>query len=135
MEPRRQGEYVWDRFSYSMGNVKGGYTATSPTTTTIAEDIVLMKQMSLRSYRYSRARPRIQPTGEGAGNQKEIDYYKRLTDAVLAAGMRPLVTWDLPQALEDKGGWPNRDTAGRFADYTEIVLKALGDRIQTWAIC
>jgi beta-glucosidase len=70
-------------------------------------------------------------------NQQGIDYYKRLTDSVLAAGMRPLVTlyhWDLPQALEDKGGWPNRDTASRFADYTEIALKALGDRIQTWAI-
>jgi beta-glucosidase len=95
------------------------------------------KQMNLRSYRYSIAWPRIQPSGEGTVNQQGIDYYKRLTDSVLGAGMRPLVTlyhWHLPQALEDKGGWPNRDTAARFADYTEIVLKALGDRIQTWAI-
>jgi beta-glucosidase len=96
-----------------------------------------MKQMNLRSYRYSIAWPRIQPSGSGALNQKGIDYYKRLTDAVISAGMRPLVTlfhWDLPQPLEDHGGWPNRDTAARFADYVEIVLKALGDRINTWAI-
>jgi hypothetical protein len=134
-----RGECVWDRFSHSVGNVKGGYTGDIACDDyhRYPEDIVLMKQMNLRSYRYSLAWPRIQLTGEGAGNQKGIDYYKRLTDAVLAAGMRPLVIlyhWDLPQALEDKGGWPNRDTAGRFADYTEIVPKALGDRIQTWAI-
>ncbi len=89
-----------------------------------------MKQMNLRSYRYSIAWPRIQPSGSGSTNQKGIDYYKRLTDRVLGAGMRPLVTlfhWDLPQPLEDHGGWPNRDTAARFVDYVEIVVKALGD--------
>ena len=134
-----RGESVWDRFSQSLGNVKGGWTGDIACDEyhRYPEDIALMKQMNLRSYRYSIAWPRIQPSGEGTVNQQGIDYYTRLTDSVLAAGMRPLVTlyhWDLPQALEDKGGWPNRDTAARFADYTEIVLKALGDRIQTWAI-
>jgi beta-glucosidase/6-phospho-beta-glucosidase/beta-galactosidase len=69
--------------------------------------------------------PRIQPSGSGASHQNGIDFYKRLTDAVLGAGMRPLVTffhWDLPQILEDRGGWPNRDTAARLVDYVEIVI-------------
>ena len=134
-----RGESIWDRFSHTQGNVKGGWTGDVACDNyhRYPEDIALMKQMNLRSYRYSIAWPRILPSGSGASNQKGIDYYKRLTDAVLGAGMRPLVTlfhWDLPQTLEDQGGWPNRDTAARFADYVEIVIKALGDRINTWAI-
>jgi beta-glucosidase len=134
-----RGESIWDRFSHTPGNVKGGWTGDIACDSfhRFPEDIAIMKQMNLRSYRYSIAWPRIQPLGSGASNQKGIDYYKRLTDSVQGAGMRPLVTlfhWDLPQALEDKGGWPNRDTAARFADYVEIVVKALGDRINTWAI-
>jgi beta-glucosidase len=134
-----RGESIWDRYSHTPGNVKGGWTGDVACDNyhRYPEDIALMKQMNLRSYRYSIAWPRIQPSGSGASNQKGIDYYKRLTDAALGAGMRPLVTlfhWDLPQTLEDQGGWPNRDTAARFADYVEIVIKALGDRINTWAI-
>jgi beta-glucosidase len=134
-----RGESIWDRFSHTPGNVKGGWTGDVACDNfhRFPEDIAIMKQMNLRSYRYSIAWPRIQPSGSGASNQKGIDYYKRLTDAVLGAGMRPLVTlfhWDLPQTLEDRGGWPNRDTAARFVDYVEIVIKALGDRINTWAI-
>jgi len=134
-----RGESIWDRFSHTPGNVKGGWTGDVACDGyyRFPEDIALMKQMNLRSYRYSIAWPRIQPSGAGASNQKGIDYYKRLTDAVLGAGMRPLVTlfhWDLPQTLEDQGGWPNRDTAARFVDYVEIVVKSLGDRINTWAI-
>jgi beta-glucosidase len=81
--------------------------------------------------------PRIQPTGAGAPNQKGLDHYKRVIDTLLAANIRPNVTlyhWDLPQALEDQGGWPNRDLAARFADYASIVSKALGDRVTAWAI-
>jgi beta-glucosidase len=134
-----RGESIWDRYSHTPGNVKGGWTGDVACDgyNRFPEDIAIMKQMNLRSYRYSIAWPRIQPSGSGPSNQKGIDYYKRLTDAVLGAGMRPLVTlfhWDLPQPLEDQGGWPNRDTAARFADYVEIVIKALGDRINTWAI-
>jgi beta-glucosidase len=134
-----RGESIWDRFSHTPGNVKGGWTGDIACDAyhRFSEDIAIMKQLNLRSYRYSIAWPRIQPSGSGAVNQKGIDYYNRLTDAVLAAGMRPLVTlfhWDLPQPLEDAGGWPNRDTAGRFAEYVELTVKALGDRIKTWAI-
>jgi beta-glucosidase len=134
-----KGESIWDRFSHTPGRVKGGWTGDIACDAyhRYPEDIAIMKQMNLRSYRYSIAWPRIQPSGQGAPNAKGLDYYKRLTDAVLAAGMRPLCTlyhWDLPQALEDKGGWPNRDTASRFAEYVDIVSRALGDRIQTWAI-
>ena len=134
-----RGESIWDRFSHTPGRVNGGWTGDVACDEyhRFPDDIALMKQMKLSSYRYSVAWPRIQPSGQGAPNAKGLDYYKRLTDAVLAAGIRPLCTlyhWDLPQALEDKGGWPNRDTAARFAEYAEIVVKALGDRIQTWAI-
>src|ERR1700744_4328419 len=134
-----RGESIWDRFSHTPGNVKGGWTGDIACDAyhRFSEDIAIMKQLNLRSYRYSIAWPRIQPSGSGAVNQKGIDYYNRLTDAVLAAGMRPLVTlfhWDLPQPLEDAGGWPNRDTAGRFAEDVELTVKALGDRIKTWAI-
>jgi beta-glucosidase len=134
-----RGESIWDRFSHTAGNVKGGWTGDVACDTyhRYPEDIAIMKQMNLRSYRYSIAWPRIQPSGSGASNQRGVDYYKRLTDAVLGAGMRPLVTlfhWDLPQTLEDRGGWPSRETAARFVDYVEIVIKALGDRINTWAI-
>jgi beta-glucosidase len=134
-----RGESIWDRYSHTPGNVKGGWTGDVACDNyhRFPEDIAIMKQMNLRSYRYSIAWPRIQPSGSGASNQIGIDFYKRLTDAVLGAGMRPLVTlfhWDLPQPLEDRGGWPNRDTAARFVDYVEIVIKALGDRINTWAI-
>jgi len=134
-----RGESIWDRYSHTPGNVKGGWTGDVACDNyhRFPEDVAIMKQMNLRSYRYSIAWPRIQPSGSGASNQKGIDFYKRLTDAVLGAGMRPLVTlfhWDLPQTLEDQGGWPNRDTAARFADYVEIVIKTLGDRINTWAI-
>ena len=134
-----KGESIWDRFSHTQGTVKGAWTGDIACDNyhRYSEDIAIMKQMNLRSYRYSIAWPRIQPSGSGTINQKGIDYYKRLTDTVLAAGMRPLVTlfhWDLPQTLEDNGGWPNRDTAARFVDYVEILVKALGDRINTWAI-
>ena len=96
-----------------------------------------LRAMNLNSYRFSISWPRIQPAGSGAANSKGIDYYSRIVDALLEARIRPMVTlyhWDLPQALEDAGGWPNRDTAGRFADYVQLVAKALGDRVSDWMI-
>jgi beta-glucosidase len=96
-----------------------------------------MKEMRLNSYRFSISWPRVQPTGTGTPNQKGLDYYSRLVDRLLEAKIRPLTTlyhWDLPQALDDKGGWPNRDLAGYFADYAAIVANAIGDRIKNWAI-
>ena len=93
--------------------------------------------MNLNSYRFSIAWPRIQPSGSGAVNAKGMDYYSRLVDALLEAHIRPFVTlfhWDLPQALQNAGGWPNRDTAGRFADYVQIMAQSLGDRVSDWMI-
>ncbi|WP_114206346.1 GH1 family beta-glucosidase [Acidisarcina polymorpha] len=134
-----KGESIWDRFSHTRGKVKGAATGDVACDQyhLYKEDIALMKRLNQKSYRFSAAWTRVLPTGAGAVNQKGLDYYSRLTDALLAAGIRPMCTlfhWDLPQPLEDLGGWPNRDTAAKFADYTGIVAKALGDRIDTWAI-
>jgi beta-glucosidase len=134
-----KGESIWDRFSHTAGNIKNGATGDVACDSyhRYRDDIALLKQLNLKSYRYSIAWPRIQPSGRGAANSRGLDYYKRLTDAVLEAGIRPLPTlyhWDLPQALEDAGGWPNRDTAARFADYVGIVAHALGDRLPQWTI-
>lgn len=134
-----KGESIWDRFSHTVGKVKGGDTGDVACDHyhLYKQDIALMKRLNQRSCRFSIAWPRIQPTGTGTVNQKGLDHYSRVTDALLEAGIRPMCTvyhWDLPQALEDRGGWPNRDTAAIFADYAGIVAKSLGDRINTWAI-
>ena len=134
-----KGESIWDRFAHTPGNIKDNHSGDVACDSyhRHAQDIALLKQLNLQSYRYSISWPRIQPTGQGAPNAKGLDYYKRLTDATLEAGIRPLVTlyhWDLPQALEDRGGWPNRDTADRFADYAGHVARALGDRVQQWLV-
>ncbi len=96
-----------------------------------------MRALNLNSYRFSVSWPRIQPEGSGKPNVPGLDFYNRLVDALLEARIRPMLTlyhWDLPQKLEDAGGWPNRDLAGRFADYAEIVARALGDRVETWTL-
>jgi len=134
-----KGESIWDRFAHTPGKIKGNDhgDVACDSFHRFGEDIALLKQLNLTSYRYSIAWPRIQPTGRGAVNVKGLDYYKRLTDTVLAAGIRPMATlyhWDLPQALEDEGGWPNRDTAERFAEYAAQVVHALGDRVERWII-
>jgi beta-glucosidase len=99
------------------------------------EDVVLMKALGLKAYRFSIAWPRVLPAGRGAVNPKGIGFYDRLVDELLAAGIRPFVTlyhWDLPSALNAQGGWTNRDSAGWFADYATVVVKALGDRVKDW---
>jgi len=134
-----KGESVWDRFAHTPSIIKGAATGdvACDQYNLYRQDIALMQRLGLKSYRFSIAWPRIQPKGTGAVNEKGLDHYKRLTDALLAAGIRPMCTlyhWDLPQALEDKGGWPNRETAAHFTEYAQIVTKALGDRIPSWAI-
>ena len=134
-----KGESTWDRFAHTVGNIKGAATGDVACDSyhRYKEDVALMKAMHQNSYRFSISWPRIQPTGTGTPNQKGLDYYKRLVDALLEAKIRPLATlyhWDLPQTLEEKGGWPNRDLAGYFTDYSGIVAQALGDRITDWAI-
>ena len=134
-----KGESIWDRFTHHPGKVKGAATGDVACDSyhRAAEDVALVKAMNLNSYRFSVSWPRIQPTGKGPPNPKGLDYYSRLVDALLAARVRPMLTlyhWDLPQVLEDQGGWPNRDLANRFADYAQIVARALGDRVSTWTL-
>jgi beta-glucosidase len=134
-----RGESIWDRFAHTPGRIRNDDNGNVACDSyhRYAEDIALLRKLNLGSYRYSIAWPRVQPGGRGAANARGLDYYRRLTDALLQAGIRPLVTlyhWDLPQPLEDAGGWPNRDTADRFADYVGIVARALADRVQHWCI-
>jgi beta-glucosidase len=134
-----KGESIWDRFSHTPGKIKNGWTGDRACDSyhRWKEDLALQKEMGLTSYRFSIAWPRIQPSGRGPANPKGLDYYRKLSDALLEAGIRPFPTlyhWDLPQALEDAGGWPHRDTAGRFAEYAELVVKALGDPVKSWMI-
>lgn len=134
-----KGESIWDRFTHTHSKIRGAATGDVACDSyhRYHEDIALMKQLNLKSCRFSIGWPRIQPTGKGPVNQKGLDFYSRVTDALLEAGIRPMCTlfhWDLPQALEDAGGWPNRETANYFTDYAAIMAKALGDRIETWAI-
>jgi len=134
-----KGESIWDRFAHTPGKIKNGDTGDVACDSyhRWREDIALMRAMNLNSYRFSISWPRIQPSGSGGVNPKGIDYYNRLVDGLLEAHIRPFVTlyhWDLPQALEDAGGWPNRDTAARFADYAQLVAQALGDRVSDWML-
>jgi len=100
-----------------------------------AEDVGLMRELGVDAYRFSIAWPRIQPTGSGPANQAGLDFYDRLLDELLEAGIRPAATlyhWDLPQALQDAGGWESRDTAHRLAEYAGIVADRYGDRVAMW---
>jgi beta-glucosidase len=132
-----RGESIWDRFCTMPGAILDGSDGS------VAcdhyhlwrSDVALMREMGMNSYRFSIAWPRIFPEGSGTLNKRGIDFYDRLVDALLEAGITPFVTlyhWDLPQALQDHGGWPNRDTAHLFAAYTESVARALGDRVRHW---
>ena len=133
-----KGESIWDRFTHTPGKVKGGTTGDVACDQyhLYAQDMALAKRLNQKSYRFSISWPRIQPSGTGAPNMKGIDHYSRFVDVMLENGLRPFCTiyhWDLPQALEDRGGWPNRDLAGYYADYAGILAKHLGDRITVWA--
>src|SRR5690606_4276126 len=99
------------------------------------EDLDHIASLGLDAYRFSIAWPRVQPGGRGPANQAGLDFYSRLVDGLLERDVRPFVTlyhWDLPQELEDAGGWPVRETAERFAEYAALVVGALGDRVHTW---
>lgn len=132
-----RGESIWDRFTASPGAIEDesdGAVACDHYHR-YAEDVALMQWLGLRSYRFSIAWPRILPQGRGAINETGLDFYERLVDALLEAGIIPFATlyhWDLPQALQDRGGWSNRETAYAFAEYTEAVVRRLGDRVRRW---
>ena len=132
-----RGPSIWDTFSHTPGRVAGGDTGDVACDHyhRYAEDIALMRDLGVGRYRFSLAWPRIQPEGSGAINPAGLDFYYRLVDALLDNGILPSATlyhWDLPQPLEDAGGWTVRDTAARYADYVRVVLEALGDRVEQW---
>ncbi|MFI7432878.1 GH1 family beta-glucosidase [Micromonospora haikouensis] len=132
-----RGPSIWDTFSRTPGKVFAGHTGDVACDHyhRYADDVALMAELGLKAYRFSIAWPRIQPDGTGPVEPRGLDFYDRLTDALLANGIDPIVTlyhWDLPQALEDRGGWTNRETAEHFATYAAAVHGRLGDRIRTW---
>jgi beta-glucosidase len=132
-----RGESIWDRFSHTPGKVKNGDSGDVACDHyhLYKQDIQLMKSIGVTGYRFSIAWPRILPDGTGRVNQKGIEFYDRVVDELLSAGIRPFITlyhWDLPVELHDRGGWTNRDVAGWFSDYAAIVTRALGDRVQDW---
>ena len=132
-----RGKSIWDTFSHTPGKVVRGDTGD------IAcdhyhrweSDLDLLVDLGVDSYRFSVAWPRIQPSGSGAPNAVGLQFYDRLVDGLLRRGIAPMVTlyhWDLPQDLQDIGGWANRDTAERFAEYAVMVHRVLGDRVPQW---
>jgi len=132
-----KGESIWDRFTHTLGNIQDGSTGD------VAcdhyhrwrEDIALMKELGLKAYRLSVSWPRILPTGRGRVNQTGLDFYSRLVEELLEAGIEPFVTlyhWDLPQSLQDDGGWAERSIAEAFVDYADVVSRKLGDRVKHW---
>ncbi len=132
-----RGASIWDTFSHTAGKVVNGDTGDVACDHyhRLEEDLDLMASIGLDAYRFSIAWPRIQPTGVGPANQRGIDFYNRLIDGLRSRNIRPIATlyhWDLPQALEDQGGWTVRSTSEAFADYATIVGQAFGDRVDTW---
>jgi len=133
-----RGESIWDRFCATPGTIRDGSSGA------IAcdhyhrwpDDLKLARDLGLNSYRFSIAWPRIFPDGRGmTANAKGLDFYSRLVDCMLDQGLEPWATlyhWDLPQALQDKGGWNNRDTVGAFTGFSEAVSRCLGDRVKHW---
>jgi beta-glucosidase len=132
-----RGQSVWDTFSHTPGKVRRGDTGDIACDSyhRYREDIALLKSLGLNAYRFSISWPRVQPGGQGPVNEKGLDYYRAVLDELAANDISPAVTlfhWDLPQELQDAGGWANRETALRFADYADIVVSALGDRVNRW---
>ncbi len=132
-----KGPSIWDTFARTPGRINDGSTGDVACDQyhRFPEDVALMQQLGAGGHRFSISWPRVQPTGAGPANVKGLDHYDRLVDTLLAHGVQPMATlyhWDLPQALEDDGGWLNRATIERFADYAAIVGERLADRVEHW---
>ncbi|MCZ7418321.1 GH1 family beta-glucosidase [Verrucosispora sp. WMMA2121] len=132
-----RGPSIWDTFAHTPGRILDGSTGDVACDHyhRYAEDVALMAGLGVGAYRFSVAWPRVLPGGTGAVNPAGLDFYERLVDDLLAHGIDPVATlfhWDLPQPLEDAGGWLNRDTAHRFAEYADLVAARLGDRVRLW---
>jgi len=131
------GPSNWHRFCHTAGMTEHGATGDVACDhyRRFPEDVALMKWLGLKAYRFSTSWSRILPEGRGAVNQKGVDFYSRLVDELLKNGIAPWVTlyhWDLPAALDEQGGWLNRDIKDWFADYADILYRALGDRVHHW---
>jgi beta-glucosidase len=132
------GMSVWHRFAHTPGRIAAGDTGDVACDhyRRWREDVALMRELGLTAYRFSIAWGRVLPAGRGRVNPPGLDFYGRLVDALLEAGITPMVTlfhWDLPAALDDRGGWLNPDIAGWFADYATVMVRTLGDRVPLWA--
>jgi len=132
-----RGDSIWDTFCRKPGVIRDGHTGEVACDHyhRWANDVALMADLGITAYRFSIAWPRVQPGGKGPANPAGLDFYERVTDALLAAGIIPVPTlyhWDLPQPLEDQDGWLSRDTAQRFADYASLAAGRLADRIGLW---
>ena len=132
-----KGESIWDRFSHTPGKISDKSTGDIACDHyhRYEEDIALMRRLGLKAYRFSIAWTRILPAGRGRINPKGIGFYDRLIDSLCAANIEPFLTlyhWDLPQALQDEGGWENRNTCHAFADYSALMVKHFGDRVKYW---
>ncbi len=134
-----KGESIWDRFCREPGKIAGGDRGDRACDHyhRSREDVALMRQIGLGAYRFSVSWPRVQPLGRGAVAAAGLDFYSRLVDTLLEAGVEPWPTlfhWDLPQALQDGGGFADRATVDRFADYAGLVAERLGDRVRNWTV-
>jgi beta-glucosidase len=132
-----RGECIWHRFSHTPGNVVNGDTGDVACDHyhRYPDDIALMKTLGLEAYRFSTSWSRVLPSGAGETNPAGLDFYNRLVDSLLEAGIRPFLTlyhWDLPQALQDRGGWENPDSVKWFTDYAGLMTHTLGDRVKDW---
>jgi beta-glucosidase len=132
-----RGESIWDRFARTPSKVVDGSNGDVACDHyhRSRSDVALMKRLGLQAYRFSVAWPRIVPSGRGAINARGLDFYSRLVDDLLEAGIEPYATlyhWDLPQRLQDEGGWAHRSTAAAFVDYADAVTRTLGDRVRHW---
>ena len=131
------GASIWHRFVHTPGTIEGGDTGDIACDhyRRAVDDVALMRDLGLNAYRLSIAWGRILPTGRGRVNRPGLAFYERLVDALLASNIQPLITlyhWDLPAALDDLGGWLNPDSAAWFADYADVVVRALDDRVRVW---
>jgi beta-glucosidase len=132
-----RGESIWDRFAHTPGKIAGGDNGDTACDhyRRWRDDLDLMRALDVESYRFSIAWPRVLPHGAGAINPRGIDFYRRLAEGLRERGIEPIATlyhWDLPQALQERGGWATRDTAHRFAEYAGIMGDALGDLVTEW---
>jgi beta-glucosidase len=134
-----KGESIWDRFSHTPGHIKNGDTGDIACDHyyRYKEDVALMKELGVQAYRFSTSWSRVLPKGKGAANKAGLNFYKRLISELLESGIEPWVClyhYDLPQALQDEGGWANPNIIQHFADYAELMAHELGDKVKRWVI-